>query len=346
MKWEAKALETHNPKEVFRANLHRLAGVHGLDCDGLLAALQWRRGDKKWLQRVWRHGLERADARTQQLLRTLALALGIQEEEFWLPDVLPRPQRMANRRHNPWLRSSYAFTEWSSVVDQIRRIIKNLPVLWGREPERVIAVRSQYRTESNMIAAWVSSLVGGTRLPPDEQALLKVVLEEEASETTGGSLVDQLLSALLKHPKWNEMLRAACRQCGEEFLEEYLDLQELPSGLRQRISRVLLEAISRPLTLEEAVARAEVQLGVASASTPQDEVKAIIEELQLHPAWDDHLRMFDGDPDKEIANMWQQARLHTSVEQFVSTYRKLRLDEFLTPDDEQPRGRHGLDDND
>lgn len=199
-----------------------------------------------------------------------------------------------------------------------------------------------------MIAAWVSSEVGGTRLPPDEKDLLKVILEEQASEISGGDLVFQLYGRLHKHPKWKDMLRTACRQCGEEFHEEYADQEELPSGILQRIRRVLLEAISRPLTLEEAVARAEVQLGVASASTPQDEVKAIIEELELHPAWasNGHLRMFDGDPDKEIAKMWQQARLHTSMEQFVTTYRQVRLDGLLEQDDEQPRGRHELEDED
>jgi len=340
--------EATNPKQVFQDNLHRLADKHGLDCNGLLAALQWRRGDKKWLQRVWKHGLERADPRTEQLLRTLALALGIAVEEFWLPDVLPRPQRMVNRRHNPWLRSSYAFTEWSTVVDQIRKIIKNLPVTWGREPERVIDVRNRYRTESEMIAAWVSSLVGGTRLPPDEQALLKRILGEQSSETFGGDLANPLSESLFLHPKWEHMLRNACRQCGEEFHEEYL--QELPSSVLPRIRRVVLEAISRPLTLEEAMARAEVQLGVASASTPQDEVRAVIEELELHPAWDEHLRkMFDYDSEKarkDISEMWQKARLHYSKDDFVSLYRTKRLDDLLTPDDEQPRGRHELDGND
>ena len=325
-------------KEVFRENLHRLASSNGLDCDKLAVALHWYRADKKWLQRVWKDGLARADKRSKRMLEQLAKGLAIAPDEFWVPGVLPHPRALACR-HNYWLRTSYAYTEWPETIRKIRQILKNLPVVWAASPEEVIAIRNQYRSEAHMIADWVSSVVGAKRLPPDSEAVLKRVLKEPSSEPYGGDLVYQLFYSMNTHPKWADIVRRGCEHCHEEFRQEYVDQEPLPDSVSKYFRGMILDAVSRPLSLQEALSRIEVLFGFASAPAvvPNEELNEIIRELQKHPAWDEYVnsRCFDLDSayDK-LRQQWTLARSRKmSVAEFVRHYERLILDEV------EPKGQ-------
>lgn len=333
--------------EIFRANLHRLAAVHEFDVDDLAAALEWRQAKKKWLQRVWNDGLERADKRTERHLAALAKALGIEAGEFWTPNVLPRARSFYDPV-NPWLRTKYTFTEWPTVVGRIRKIIRNLPVVWSRDPARLLEVRKRYRTEEQMIAAWVAFKLGKIPLrgQEDEQEILKLILEEPSSQPYGGDLIHQVIQMMQQHARWKDMVRIACDQCEVEYNDSYDAWDRLPDNVAADFRQLLLEVISRPLMLQEAMSRIEVYFGFATSAVPSDEIHQIIEELQTHVEWDTHLRQkFAGDPDRAyetISDQWMRARLIFSMGDFTSTYRKLMLDDLVEPDDvEIEHLRHG-----
>ncbi len=293
-----------DPKTVFRSNLRRLAGSHGLDFDGLVKMLGWRCEAKKWLRRAWRDGLARPDSRSEPSLQLLGTAFGIRAIDFWNEDVIPDPQRILHH-HNPAFANGRCLIVWSTCVRKILLMVKNLPQVWKDNPNDLLAIRMRYRCEQDMIAAWLASKIGDLRLPPDEQEIVRQALADDTIDHYGGDLSNQLIAHLMKHPRWKEILDKG-RQYGDE------------KHLMRQAALAILEVICRPLTLPEAIARVENHFGIAPTD-PQTQLAQILEQLSHHPRWTSEQADY-------IASRWELAKLHVTPEEFMDWCRNHVLD--------------------
>ncbi len=348
------------PKDVFRDNLRRLAKSYRLDCDGLAAALGWKRDDKKWLARVWANGLSRPDKRCKSRLRQLAQFLGYYDfDPMWLPDCTPHPKAFAdleisraviNEGHDP--------TKWIELVAHVTRTLRSIHRVWGRYPALMERIRKSYDSEAEMIAYWVAARYGTVTLLPIEMQAQQFVADDWQAQQQldlRGNLVRTLLARLRESPNWLPMLKGIYKSVGEEwkpYLHYDLDSDEPielePDKLPEIVAHQLLiriqEAINRPVSMDELVARFESYLGDDSQNEVAQEMLSIMSQLTTCPEWEEHCRWCYDDEETEatarIKEDWLRAKLlGFTVGQFVEAYVSTRMSERRTDKNDVKSGR-------
>lgn len=285
---------SNSPAETFRSNLHRLSAAQDLDCDGLAAALDFTRDQKKWLWRAWEDGLSRHDKRTSKRLWKLVRFFGVESPgELWKPDVEIDPERL--RQTN--LRS------WVLLVDQIQRYLRIIERLRRGFPDEFTRIEEKYEFNVTlMVASWMNdewNSGGDSDLERSMVESMRSQVErgehnyEAWKRTHEQSLQVRLRKLLEAHPKWNHFCSRLRQHHGDHALDSEIDVR-LTRAFRQRAS--LEEAHKRFI---ESCLREQT-----NEYSFSDETMVIVENLKDHPNWTKWVEWeFDGNIDAAITHV-------------------------------------------